>query len=116
MEQKYVIPAMFKEVYDKIEKGSHSWANLVAPNGKLYPWDASSTYIKNPPYFDELQKVIQSFKLYHSPVCCHVDEELSSHFLCTFIAEATFDKTNHESASTRKSWRFRYDRSHQPRG
>lgn len=58
VEQKHVIPAMFKEVYDKIERGSNSWASLVAPSGKLYPWDANSTYIKNPPYFDNLQKVI----------------------------------------------------------
>lgn len=57
VEQKYVIPAMFKEVYDKIEKGSTNWANLVAPDGKLYPWDPSSTYIKHPPYFDNIQKV-----------------------------------------------------------
>ncbi|CAL7937707.1 unnamed protein product [Xylocopa violacea] len=56
VEQKYVIPAMFKEIYSKIEKGSSSWANLVAPDGKLYPWDANSTYIKSPPYFDNLQK------------------------------------------------------------
>ncbi|XP_015175762.1 PREDICTED: cytoplasmic aconitate hydratase-like [Polistes dominula] len=58
VEQKYVIPAMFKEVYDKIEKGSSNWANLLAPNGKLYPWDLNSTYIQNPPYFDHLQKEI----------------------------------------------------------
>lgn len=48
---------MFTEVYSKIEKGSPSWANLAAPNTTLYPWDANSTYIKNPPYFDDLQKV-----------------------------------------------------------
>ncbi|XP_076301009.1 cytoplasmic aconitate hydratase isoform X2 [Lasioglossum baleicum] len=56
VEQKHVIPAMFKEVYRKIEQGSSSWANLIAPEGKLYPWDAQSTYIKSPPYFENLQK------------------------------------------------------------
>lgn len=62
VEQKYVIPAMFKEVYDKIEKGSSNWANLVAPDGKLYPWDSSSTYIKHPPYFDNIQKELPEIK------------------------------------------------------
>ncbi|PBC30251.1 cytoplasmic aconitate hydratase [Apis cerana] len=62
VEQKYVIPAMFKEVYDKIEKGSTNWANLVAPDGKLYPWDPSSTYIKHPPYFDNIQKELPEIK------------------------------------------------------
>lgn len=61
VEQKYVIPAMFKEVYEKIEKGSSSWANLVAPDGKLYPWDINSTYIQKPPYFDKLEKVGRSY-------------------------------------------------------
>ncbi|XP_003695791.1 cytoplasmic aconitate hydratase [Apis florea] len=62
VEQKYVIPAMFKEVYNKIEKGSTNWANLVAPDGKLYPWDSSSTYIKRPPYFDNVQKELPEIK------------------------------------------------------
>ncbi|XP_076394801.1 cytoplasmic aconitate hydratase isoform X2 [Megachile rotundata] len=62
VEQKHVIPAMFKEVYSKIEKGSSSWASLVAPEGKLYPWDEESTYIKNPPYFDNLQKELPKIK------------------------------------------------------
>lgn len=61
VEQKYVIPAMFREVYSKIEKGSESWANLVAPNSTLYPWDPDSTYIKSPPYFDDLTKVNSEF-------------------------------------------------------
>ncbi|XP_026668487.1 cytoplasmic aconitate hydratase-like isoform X1 [Ceratina calcarata] len=62
VEQKYVIPAMFKEVYSKIERGSDSWAKLVAPEGKLYPWDTESTYIKNPPYFENLQKELPTLK------------------------------------------------------
>ncbi|KAL0114127.1 hypothetical protein PUN28_011439 [Cardiocondyla obscurior] len=62
VEQKYVIPAMFKEVYNKIEHGSSNWASLVAPDGKLYPWDVNSTYIKNPPYFDNLQKELPPIK------------------------------------------------------
>lgn len=48
---------MFTEVYSKIKQGSSSWANLLAPDSTLYPWDASSTYIKSPPYFENLQKV-----------------------------------------------------------
>ncbi|KAF7995222.1 hypothetical protein HCN44_004694 [Aphidius gifuensis] len=58
VEQKYVIPAMFKSVYEKIEKGSERWANLVAPESQLYPWDVNSTYIKHPPYFDGLEKTL----------------------------------------------------------
>ncbi|XP_050593717.1 cytoplasmic aconitate hydratase-like [Bombus affinis] len=62
VEQKFVIPAMFTEVYSKIKQGSSSWANLLAPDSTLYPWDASSTYIKSPPYFENLQKELAKIK------------------------------------------------------
>ncbi|VEN40522.1 unnamed protein product [Callosobruchus maculatus] len=56
VEQKHVIPAMFKEVYAKIQKGSSNWQSLEAPSGLLYPWDPSSTYIKKPPFFDGMTR------------------------------------------------------------
>ncbi|XP_068978228.1 cytoplasmic aconitate hydratase-like isoform X1 [Bombus flavifrons] len=62
VEKKFVIPAMFTEVYSKIKQGSSSWANLLAPDSTLYPWDASSTYIKSPPYFENLQKELTKIK------------------------------------------------------
>lgn len=61
VEQKHVIPAMFKEVYAKIEQGSASWQALQAPSGKLYPWDATSTYIKHPPFFDSMTRELPKF-------------------------------------------------------
>lgn len=62
VEQKHVIPAMFREVYSKIETGSINWVNLVAPEGKLYPWDNSSTYIKHPPFFETMTKELNPVK------------------------------------------------------
>lgn len=56
VEQKYVIPSMFKDVYEKIEQGSSNWQSLEAPTGKLYPWDESSTYIKHPPFFEGITR------------------------------------------------------------
>lgn len=51
VEQKYVLPAMFKEVYSKITNGNAQWNSLDAPDSLLYPWDEKSTYIKSPPFF-----------------------------------------------------------------
>ncbi|XP_069679495.1 cytoplasmic aconitate hydratase-like isoform X2 [Periplaneta americana] len=62
VEQKHVIPAMFREVYAKIETGSPNWAQLKAPEGKLYPWDSSSTYIKSPPFFEGMTKELPPIK------------------------------------------------------
>lgn len=56
VETKYVIPAMFKEVYGKITTSNANWNKLDAPEGILYPWDAASTYIKSPPFFSGMTK------------------------------------------------------------
>lgn len=52
VEKKYVIPAMFKEVYSKIESGNEKWNKLIIDASLHYQWDPLSTYIKCPPYFD----------------------------------------------------------------
>lgn len=56
VEQQYVIPSMFNEVYSKIQSGASSWQALLASEDLLYPWDESSTYIKRPPFFDNMQR------------------------------------------------------------
>lgn len=56
VESQHVIPAMFKEVYARIENGSNKWQALGAPSDQLYPWDSESTYIKKPPFFDGMTK------------------------------------------------------------
>lgn len=55
IERKFVIPAMFKDVYEKIEMGSSNWQSLEAPSGKLFSWD-DSTYIKRPPFFEGMTR------------------------------------------------------------
>lgn len=65
VEQKYVIPTMFNEVYAKIQNGSPQWQALPASEDLLYPWNAESTYIKRPPFFDTMAtdlKPVQSIE------------------------------------------------------
>nr|XP_046236539.1 cytoplasmic aconitate hydratase [Scatophagus argus]XP_046236540.1 cytoplasmic aconitate hydratase [Scatophagus argus] len=62
VERMFVIPSMFKEVYEKIEKVNERWNSLVAPSDKLYTWDPKSTYIKSPPFFDGLTMKLQPHK------------------------------------------------------
>ena len=45
-------PEMFKRNYADVFKGDSRWNQIDAPKGERYGWDAKSTYIKNPPYFD----------------------------------------------------------------
>ena len=49
-------PEMFKEVYDKISKGTEKWNALEVNDNSLYDWDENSTYIKRPPFFEAITK------------------------------------------------------------
>ncbi|XP_030044853.1 cytoplasmic aconitate hydratase-like, partial [Microcaecilia unicolor] len=59
VERQFVIPEMFKEVYEKIERVNESWNSLNAPSDQLYSWNPKSTYIKSPPFFDLLTMELQ---------------------------------------------------------
>ncbi|XP_048827480.1 cytoplasmic aconitate hydratase [Brienomyrus brachyistius] len=56
VKHQFVIPAMFKEVYTKVENVNERWNSLKASSDKLYTWDPNSTYIKSPPFFDGLAR------------------------------------------------------------
>ncbi|XP_065210458.1 cytoplasmic aconitate hydratase-like [Planococcus citri] len=62
VEKNHVLPAMFKDTYSRIEKGSASWQSIEAPNSQLYPWDPNSTYIKNPPFFENMTRELPGIK------------------------------------------------------
>ncbi len=45
---------MFREQYGSVFEGDAAWRTLEAPAGSRYGWDDDSTYVKNPPYFENL--------------------------------------------------------------
>jgi aconitate hydratase len=45
---------MFHKEYGEVFQGDERWNSLPAPEGDLYQWDPQSTYVKNPPYFDNM--------------------------------------------------------------
>jgi aconitate hydratase len=48
--------AMFKKSYAGVFKGDELWNAIRIPQGKIYAWDETSTYVKNPPYFVGMDK------------------------------------------------------------
>jgi aconitate hydratase len=46
-------PEMFRQEYSSVFEGDERWRGLPAPEGELYHWDAASTYIQQPPYFED---------------------------------------------------------------
>ncbi len=44
---------MFKEKYQSVFTGNDTWNAIQSSQSELYPWDKSSTYIQEPPFFME---------------------------------------------------------------
>jgi aconitate hydratase len=43
---------MFRSTYADVFTGDDQWASLPVPEGELFAWEESSTYVRRPPYFD----------------------------------------------------------------
>jgi aconitate hydratase len=46
--------AMFASTYAHVFRGDERWNALPTPEGQLFAWEANSTYVKLPPYFENL--------------------------------------------------------------
>jgi len=46
----------FKKVYADVFKGDERWQKIEVPTGERYTWDAASTYVQHPPYFEGMTK------------------------------------------------------------
>jgi aconitate hydratase len=44
---------MFTREYSKIFEGDEHWKKMSAPTGPIFQWDDKSTYVKEPPYFED---------------------------------------------------------------
>jgi aconitate hydratase len=53
--QNSVKKEMFLKEYGEVFTGDDRWRALEIPRGDLYQWDASSTYVKNPPFFENMK-------------------------------------------------------------
>lgn len=51
-----VTPQSFRAEYDSVFTGNERWNNLDVPTGDQYDFDEASTYIQNPPFFENLAK------------------------------------------------------------
>jgi aconitate hydratase len=49
--RKHVTKEMFQGRYSDVFKGDTNWQGIQIEGGETYGWNASSTYVQNPPYF-----------------------------------------------------------------
>ena len=52
--RKAVKRSMFRRRYGNVFEGDEKWQGIEIEGGLTYDWDASSTYVQNPPYFTAL--------------------------------------------------------------
>lgn len=51
-----VSPTMFAERYRDVFHGDETWRTLPVPQSEIYRWDANSTYVQCPPFFEGMTK------------------------------------------------------------
>jgi aconitate hydratase len=51
----FVTAAQFEREYASVFEGTAQWQSMKTPEGEQFAWDEDSTYIKNPPYFEDMK-------------------------------------------------------------
>ena len=60
---------MFSRTYADVFTGDENWRALPVPEGDLFAWDESSTYVRRPPYFDGMAPEPGSVEDIHGARC-----------------------------------------------
>jgi len=66
---KSVLPQMFTDSYGAITTANPRWNQLVTQPGSFYSWDANSTYIKCPPFFDNVSRDLKKHSSIEGAYC-----------------------------------------------
>ncbi len=54
LQKKSVTNEMFKKRYGDVFRGDSNWQGIGIAGGQTYAWDPGSTYVQNPPYFENI--------------------------------------------------------------
>lgn len=46
---------LFKKKYSEVYEGNENWKSLPAGSGEIFQWDPESTYIRRPPFFENME-------------------------------------------------------------
>jgi len=52
VERSALRPEMFRASYAAVYEGDEAWKGIRVPEGDTYAWDARSSYVRSPPYFE----------------------------------------------------------------
>ena len=54
---------MFTRRYSNVLEGPKEWSSINTVDSSIYNWEANSTYVKKPPFFDDLPDQPEGFKV-----------------------------------------------------
>ncbi len=57
--QAFVTREIFAKEYADVFAGDARWQALEIPDGAIYDWDPNSTYVKNPPFFENMTMALE---------------------------------------------------------
>lgn len=58
-------PDLFEDKYSDVFRSNKRWNEIVIPQGELYEWDRTSTYIQEPPFFEGLSPELDDIEEIH---------------------------------------------------
>ncbi|MBF0491083.1 MAG: aconitate hydratase, partial [Candidatus Omnitrophica bacterium] len=60
--KKFVKAKIFKLRYGNVDKGNKNWNAIKSAKSDLFNWQDDSTYIQNPPYFNDLKAAVDPIR------------------------------------------------------
>jgi aconitate hydratase len=76
---KYITGDLFQKSYSDVFKGDERWRGLNVPEGETFAWDPGSTYVKHPPYFENMPKTPAAVKdISGARVLCYLGNSVTT--------------------------------------
>jgi aconitate hydratase len=77
--RQYITGDLFRGAYNDVFKGDDRWRGLNVPEGETFAWDEQSTYVKNPPYFENMPAQPEPVKnISGARVLCHLGNSVTT--------------------------------------
>ena len=71
-------PQQFEHEYGRVWDGDENWAALPSPSGPMYDWDPDSTYVREPPFFDDLDDAVAGGNIEGARVLVKVGDSITT--------------------------------------
>ncbi len=102
--RKSINKQMFTKKYADVFKGDANWRKIAVKGGLTFKWDDRSTYVQNPPYFEEMPKRSQP-----------IEDIVDARILGLFLDSITTDHISPAGSIKEDSPAGEYLRDHQVR-